>query len=174
VIEIIPLTEETMDPEIDLCLKFHPSGYIVPKDDAIQGRIAKRKFLKKVFKKVRPAGFIAIEHDKPLALLELMPREIAARNGYITGSNDNKEDILTIVCLEVTSDQNRKQVMELMVTHLVNNLELFKPFKTIEVGAFPQNVDFHPAWVYEDNGFIIVEDRSIAKVLSVSIPDSRV
>jgi hypothetical protein len=171
VIEIIPLTEKTMELEIDLCLKFHPSGYKVPEDDAIQGRDAKKKFLKKVFEEVIPAGFIAIENGKPLALLELVPRKIAARNGYITGLKDIDEDTLTIVCLEVTSNQNRKQIMKIMVEHLVNNLELFKPFKMIEVGAFPQDVDFHPAWVYEDNGFTTVEDRDVAKVLSISVPE---
>ena len=84
--EILPLNEETMDLEIDLCLKCHPSGFVVPESSAEEGRWAKKEFLGKVFGRVRPAGFVAVDGDEPVALLELMPREYARRNGYITGS----------------------------------------------------------------------------------------
>lgn len=168
--EILPLNEETMDLEIDLCLKCHPSGFVVPERSAEEGRRAKKEFLGKVFGRVRPAGFVAVEDGEPVALLELMPREYARRNGYITGSTGRDEETLTIVCLEVALNQDRREVMGGMVAHLTENLELFRPFKRIEVGAFPRDVDFHPAWVYEENCFEVVEDRGVARVLSISIP----
>jgi hypothetical protein len=36
--EILPLTEETMGLEMDLCLRFHPSVYTVPEANAGEGR----------------------------------------------------------------------------------------------------------------------------------------
>jgi hypothetical protein len=170
VMNIFPLNEETMDLEIDLCLRCHPSGFVVPEGSAEEGRRTKKAFLKKVFGRVKPAGFVAAENGRPVALLELMPRDYARRNGYITGSTGRDEETLTIVCLEVALNQDRRKVMDGMVAHLADNLGLFQPFKRIEVGAFPQDVDFHPAWVYEDNGFKVVEDRGVARVLSISVP----
>ena len=74
------------------------------------------------------------------------------------------------MCLEAALNQERREVMDGMVAHLTENLELFRPFKRIEVGAFPRDVDFHQAWVYDDNGFEVVEDRGVARVLSISVP----
>jgi hypothetical protein len=168
--EVLPLNEETMDIEIDLCLKCHPSSFVVPEGSAEEGRKMKRAFLKKVLRRVRPAGFVAVEDGEPVALLELMPRDYARRNGYITGSTGLDKETLTIVCLEVALNQDRREVMGEMVARLRDGLDFFRPFKRIEVGAFPRDVDFHPTWVYEDNGFEVVEDRGVARVLSISVP----
>jgi hypothetical protein len=168
--EVLPLNEETMELEMDLCLRCHPSGFVVPERSAEEGRRTKKEFLMKVFSRVRPAGLVAVEDGEPVALLELMPRDYARRNGYITGTTGRDDETLTIVCLEVALNQDRRKVMDGMVAHLTDNLELFQPFKRIEVGAFPRDVDFHPAWVYEDNDFEVVEDRGVARVLSISIP----
>ncbi len=167
--DILPLNEETMDLEIDLCLKCHPSGFVVPEGSAEEGRRTKKAFLKKVLSRVSPAGFVAAENGKPVALLELMPRDYARRNGYITGSTGLDEETLTIVCLEVALNQDRETVMDRMVAHLAENLDLFRPYKRIEVGAFPRDVQFHPAWVYEKNGFETIEDRDTARVLALPI-----
>lgn len=171
--DILPLNEETMDLEINLCLKYHPSGFVVPEGSVEEGRRTKKAFLKKVLRRVSPAGFVAAENGKPVALLELMPRDYAWRNGYITGSAGLDEETLTIVCLEVALNQDRETVMDGMVAHLVENLELFRPFKRIEVGVFPQDVDFHPAWVYEKHGFETLEDRGVARVLVIAMSQSK-
>ena len=168
-LKILPLNEETLDLEIDLCVKFHPSGFFPDEELAEEGRKLKKILMKRIFEKVTPAGFIAIDEGKPVALLELMPREYARRNGYITGLEGVDEETLTILCLEVARDQDRKRVMESMVRYLINNLSVFRPFKRIEVGAFPGDVDFHPSWVYENVGFKVAEDRDTVKVLSISI-----
>jgi len=55
--------------------------------------------------------------------------------------------------------------MDGMVAYLAENSERFRPFKQIKVGAFPRDVDFHLACVYEDHGFEVVEDRGVARVL---------
>jgi hypothetical protein len=170
VIKILPLNHKSMDKEIDLCLKFHPSGKVPNSKSAEKGRELKRKFLEKVFEKVEPAGFIALDGDKPVGLLELMPREYARRNGYITGSRGTDKDVLTIVCLEVSLGENRKKVMNLLVSHLLDNLHIFSPFKEIEVGAFLGDVEFHPSWVYEKHGFKVIEERGNARILKIQIP----
>jgi hypothetical protein len=159
-----------MDLEIDLCIKFHPSGFIPDEKNAKEGRILKRKFLQRVFEKVNPAGFIAVKDGKPIGLLELMPRAYARRNGYITGINGIDNDTLTIVCLEVALGENRKEVIGKLVAHLVDNLNKFRSYRRLEVGAFPRDVEFHPSWVYEKYGFNVSEDREIVKVLTISIP----
>jgi len=129
--------------------------------------------LKKVFSRVSPAGFVAAENGKPVAPLELMPRDYARRNGYITGSTGRDEETLTIVCLEVALNQDRRKVMDGKVAHLTENLELFRSYKRIEVGAFSQDVDFHPAWVYEKHGFETLEDRGVVSVLIIAMPQSK-
>ena len=62
-------------------------------------------------------------------------------------------------------------MMRAMVSHLAQNLEQFKPYRRIEVGAFPRDVDFHPAWVYQEHGFRVAEDRGEALVLTIQIPE---
>ena len=57
-----------------------------------------------------------------------------------------------------------------MVAHLTRNLEQFRPYCRIEVGAFPRDVDFHPAWVYQEAGFQVAEDRGEALVLTIRVP----
>ena len=166
---ILPLTEETLDLEIDLCLRFHPSGFSPQGPEADLGRKMKKELFEEIFEIVRPAGFVAEEDGEPVTLLEIMPREYARRSGYITGFEGEDEETLTIVCLEVAYSKNRKEIMDLMVSHLVKNLELFKPFKRIEVGAFPRDVDFHPVWVYQKNGFEVSEDRGDSLILTIPL-----
>ncbi len=169
-IEMLPLNEETMDLEIDLCLRFHPSGIVPDGKNAERGRALKKRFLRRVFDKVSPAGFVAVRGGKPVGLLELMPRAYARVSGYITGRRGHDDHTLTIACLEVAVGENRKEVMEKLVNHLTGNLRVFRPYRQIEVGAFPGDVEFHPAWVYERRGFSVVEDRGAARLLAVLIP----
>lgn len=172
-IKILPLNRKSMDKEIDLCLKFHPSGMVPSPENAKKGRELKKKFLEMVFSKVEPAGFIALNSNRPIGLLELMPREYAQRNGYITGSRGDDKDVLTTVCLEVSFGENRKKVMDMLVSHLVNNLHIFSSFKEVEAGAFLGDVEFHPSRVYEKHGFRIVEDRGKARILAIQIPPKK-
>jgi hypothetical protein len=166
---ILPLTRDTLDLEIDLCLQCHPSGYIVAGIDAIEGRNLKKALFDKIFRVLESAGYVAIEDDAPISLLELMPRKFARRNGYITGSTGSDDEVLTIVCLEVAYGWDRKHLMRVMVRHLVENIQDFSPFKYIEVGAFSQDVSFHPSWVYLEAGFHLVEDRINAGVYSIEL-----
>ena len=164
---LLPLDEESMDLEIDLCLRCHPSGVVVEGEAAEEGREAKRRFLRGVLKRVNPAGFVAENDGKPVALLELMPRDAARLSGYVTGEDGGT---LTVACLEVARGHERKPAMRMMVGHLVRNLGLFRPYRRIEVGGFPGDVDFNPAWVYEEAGFRVDEDRGAVRVLSIEIP----
>jgi hypothetical protein len=169
-VKIRPLAEETLDLELDLCLRCHPSGFVSQGPEVEEGRRLKRQFIYEVLQHVRPAGFVAEEDGGPAALLELMPREYARRSGYITGAQGEDDETLTIVCLEVAHGFERKDTMRAMVVHLTRNLEQFKPYRRIEVGAFPRDVHFHPAWVYKEGGFEVAEDRGEALVLLIKIP----
>ena len=168
---IHPLTEETLDLELDLCLRCHPSGFTPRGPEVEEGRRLKKRFVRKVLQHVRPAGFVAEADGGPVALLELMPREYARRSGYITGDHGEDDKILTIVCLEVAHGYDRKEMIRAMVSYLIRNLKLFRPFRRIEVGAFPQDVDFHPAWVYQEAGFLVAEDRGEVLVLTIQVPE---
>lgn len=170
---ILPLDHQSMDKEIDLCLKFHPSGKIPSPRNAKKGRKLKKQFLEMVFKKVEPAGFIALSGNRPIGLLELMPREYARTNGYIIGSRGDDKNVLTIVCLEVSFGEDRRKVMDMLVSHLVSNLRSFGSFKKIEVGAFQGDVEFHPSWVYEKHGFQRLEERGKALILAIQIPSEK-
>ena len=166
---IHPLAEETLDLELDLCLRCHPSGFTPRGPEVEEGRRLKKQFVHEVLRRVRPAGFVAEVDGSPVALLELMPREYARRSGYITGSMGEDDETLTIACLEVAHGYERKAMMRAMVSHLTQNLERFKPYRRIEVGEFPRDVDFHPAWVYQEHDFEVAEDRGEALVLSIRI-----
>ena len=168
---IHPLTEETLDLELELCLRCHPSGFSPQGPEVEEGRRLKKELFKEIFERVRPAGFVAEESGSPVSLLELMPREYARRSGYITGDHCDDDQTLTIVCLEVAHGYDRKEMMRAIVSHLTKNLELFRPFERIEVGGFPRDVDFHPAWVYQEAGFLVAEDRGEALVLTIQIPE---
>jgi hypothetical protein len=168
--KIHPLTEETLDLELDLCLRCHPSGFSPQGPEAEEGRRLKKQFVHDVLGHVRPAGFVAELDGRPVALLELMPREYARGIGCITGTQGEDDETLTIACLEVAHGHERKDRMRAMVSHLTRNLEQFKPYRCIEVGAFPKDVDFHPAWVYQEGGFQVAEDRGEALVLTIQIP----
>ncbi|UCH56792.1 MAG: hypothetical protein JSV18_05425 [Candidatus Bathyarchaeota archaeon] len=109
--EILPLNEETMDIEIELCLRLHPSGFVHDEEYFRRGREMKRNFLKRVLRRVNPAGFVAVRGSKPAGLLELMPREYARLNGYITGTKGDDGLTLTIACLEVAVGEDRSSVM---------------------------------------------------------------
>jgi hypothetical protein len=167
---IHPLTEETLDLELDLCLRCHPSGFSPQSPEVEEGRRLKKRFVHEVLQHVRPAGYVAEVDGSPVALLELMPRGYARRSGYITGAHGEDVETLTIACLEIAHGYDRMEMMRAMVFHLTRNLERFRPYRRIEVGAFPRDVDFHPAWVYRENGFRVAEDRGEALVLAISIP----
>jgi len=167
---LLPLDENSMDLEIDLCLRCHPSGVVVNGEAAEEGRDAKRLFLQGVLERVNPAGFVAEDSGAPVALLELMPRDVARLSGYVTGDEGEDGRTLTVACLEVAHGYERKPTIRMMVGHLVGNLGLFRPYRRIEVGGFPGDVDFNPAWVYEEAGFTVDEDRETVKILSVEIP----
>lgn len=167
---IHPLTEETLDLELDLCLRCHPSGFSPQGPEAEEGRRLKTRFIHEVLQHVNPVGFVAEDDGSPVALLELMPREYARRSGYITGTRGEDDETLTIACLEVALGNERKDRMRAMVNHLTRNLEQFRPYRRIEVGGFPKDVDFHPAWVYLEGGFEVAEDRGEALVLTIQIP----
>jgi len=169
-VNIHPLTEETLDLELDLCLRCHPSGFTPRGPEVEEGRRLKKQFVREVLQRVRPAGFVAEVDGGPVALLELMPREYARRSGYITGAMGEEDETLTIACLEIAQGYERKEMMRAMVSHLTRNLEMFRPYRRIEVGAFPRDVDFHPAWVYQEHGFQVAEDRGEALVLTIQIP----
>jgi hypothetical protein len=169
--KVHPLTEETLDLELELCLRCHPSGFSPRGSMVDEGRRLKKELFREIFERVRPAGFVAGEEGSPVSLLEMMPREYARRSGYIIGDHGEDDETLTIVCLEVAYGYDRKEMMRAMVSHLTRNLELFRPFRRIEVGAFPRDVDFHPAWVYQEAGFLIAEDRDEALVLTIQIPE---
>ena len=77
------------------------------------------------------------------------------------------------MCLEVALNQDRRKVMDGKVAHLTENLELFRSYKRIEVGAFSQDVDFHSVWVYEKHGFETLEDRGVVSVLIIAMPQSK-
>ena len=169
--KVHPLTEETLDLELELCLRCHPSGFSPEGPEVEEGRRIKKELFSEIFERVRPAGFVAEEGGSPVSLLELMPREYARRSGYITGDHGEDDKILTIVCLEVAHGYDRKEMIRAMVSYLIRNLKLFRPFRRIEVGAFPRDVDFHPTWVYQEAGFLVAEDRGEVLVLTIQVPE---
>lgn len=169
-LSIRPLDAGGVDLAITLCLRHHPSGEVVPEEAANAGRKAKAAYLQEVLAALGLAGYLAVDERAglPAGILELAPRPLAARCGFITGRGEGPA--VTVTCLEAGRGRDRPVVERALVAHLAANREAFRPHAAVEVGAFPGEHGFPPAAVFLAAGFTPVEHRGRAVVLRLGIP----
>lgn len=151
-IQWVPLTKDTYRDEMRLCLENYPYGN--PADRFHNRCITiKEKVFEEVFSKVDTAGVFAVWGNAVVGLIEVFPREIVRKYGYLTGSHGKDENYLTVGCLEVGYGIPRKE----MIDELFFQLERLYPKLCrhfIEgVGTFEWNTGFTPYWVYDKYGF---------------------
>lgn len=151
-IQWVPLNKDTYLDEMRLCLENYPYGN--PADRFHNQCITiKERVFKEVFGIVDTAGVFAVWNNAVLGLIEVFPREIVRKYGYLTGSHGEDETYLTVGCFEVGYGIPRKE----MIDELFFQLEGIYPTlcrRFIEgVGTFEWNTGFTPYWVYDKYGF---------------------
>lgn len=154
-----PITAETVQEEMGMCLCNYPFGD-PPQEFHPACRALKASFFAEVWPLENVAGIYAKLQDSVVGLLEVLPRELLRKYGYMTGTRGKDSDVLTVGCYEVGRGMPRKTMLGLLMTQLETVFPQFHR-KTLEGIGIPGWDDgFNPAWVYEAHGFIRTEQLS--------------
>lgn len=156
-IQFYPIDCHSYQEEMMMCLCNYPYGNPPKKfhDSCIR---IKEQVYSEVWKKEEIAGIYAKYKEKVVGLLEIMPREIIRKYGYMTGTKGNDEDYLTVGCYEVGSGMPRVAMIDVLQKQLIKFYPCFRR-KLIEgVGIYGWNDGFNPYWVYEKYGYRKVDE----------------
>lgn len=170
-IEWIPITTASYQNEMTMCLQNYPYGN-PPKRFHKRCTEIKEKVFLEVFEKENIAGIYAKYHDKVIGLLEVFPRQIIRKYGFLTGNKGNDEDYLTVGCYEVGFGIPRKEMIDELMFQLKDCYSKFKRKYIEGIGVFEWNEGFMPYWVYDKYDFhkaeiikdnIVVMEKEISK-----------
>lgn len=171
-LEVVPLTVAGCASEFGMCLERHPSGLKVARRAAEEGAAQKRRWLEGLD---LPDGFYGVaarRGDRVVGLLEVYPRPVAARAGFVTGTWGDGEDdrILTVACLEVAQGESRQPIMEFLLEGLLDELDARpRGFEHLEAfGKYGNMAGLNPYWLYDKYGFTRREETEpgVGAVLS--------
>ncbi|RZT02015.1 hypothetical protein [Cuneatibacter caecimuris] len=169
-IQFLPITRENCLTEMSMCLCNYPFGN--PPERYHRECIGlKSQVFSEVWKTEETAGIFAQYNGKVIGLLEVLPREILQKYGFMTGTIGNDEDCLSVGCYEVGYGIPRAEMIDELMCHLEKIYGLFHR-KVIEgIGIYEWSEGFNPYWVYEKYGFHKVEQLSGSViVMSKKIP----
>jgi len=163
---------DAADPSrnLGMCLGRHPSGFAPEPGAGERGGSLKRHWLGSLD---LPEGFFGVaasREESVVGILEVYPRRIAARAGYVTGTWGESDKILTMTCLEVARDEARQPVMEFLLEGLLKELAGSKHgFEHVEaVGIYGNLAGFNPYWLFDKYGFTRREERVPGKSVIMS------
>lgn len=163
-IEWIPITKETCLEEMSMCLHHYPYGNPPAKYHRDCVNIKSRVY-KEVFEKEDIAGIYAKYKDKVIGLIEVFPREIIRKHGYLTGKAGNDGDYLTVGCYEIAYGIPRKEMIDELMYQLESISIGFKRSYIEGIGVYGCIEGFNPYWVYDKYGFIKSEEISASMVV---------
>jgi hypothetical protein len=92
-------------------------------------------------------------------LLEVLPREIVRKHGYMTGSQGCDTEILTVACYEIAFGIPRTLMIDELMYQLIKIKDSFSRKKVEGIGVYGCNDGFNPYWVYEKYGFSKKEQK---------------
>ncbi len=151
-ITFLPITRDNYNEEMSMCLCNYPFGN-PPK----QFRNACIEIKSKVFSEVwgfeSIAGIYAKYNGNVIGLLEVMPREIIGKYGFMTGTLGTDGEYLSIGCYEVGYGIPRIAMLDALMIHLKSNFHLFHRKYLEGIGVKGCNDGFNPYWVYQKHGF---------------------
>lgn len=158
-ISFIPITKNNYLKEMSMCLTNYPFGN--PPEQYHEGCISlKAQVFSEVWKKEDIAGVFAVLDDRVIGLLEVMPREILHKYGYMTGSTGEESSTLTIGCYEVGYGIPRVEMLDALMEHLEKVYPLFHRSYIEGIGIYGWRDGFNPYWVYEKYGYSRTEKLS--------------
>lgn len=151
-IEWIPITIANYQDEMTMCLQNYPYGNPPKRFHKKCVEIKKKVFLE-VLEKEKIVGIYAKYQGKVIGLLEIFPREIIRKYGFLTGDKGNDEDYLTVGCYEVGFGIPRKEMIDELMFQLEKHYSKFTRTYLEGIGVFEWNEGFMPYWVYDKYGF---------------------
>ncbi|MCD2346779.1 hypothetical protein [Clostridium guangxiense] len=151
-IEWIPITIANYEDEMTMCLKNYPYGNPPKRFHKKCVEIKKKVFLE-VLEKENIAGIYAKYQGKVIGLLEIFPREIMRKYGFLTGNKGDDEDYLTVGCYEVGFGIPRKEMIDELMFQLEKYYSKFIRTYLEGIGVFEWNEGFMPYWVYDKYDF---------------------
>jgi hypothetical protein len=163
-IQWLPITSKTAADEMTMCLHNHPHGN-PPKQFHKNCIDAKMSIFNMAWEMENCAGIYAKYNDKVIGLLEVFPREILRKYGFVTGNTGNDSEYLTIGCYEVAIGMPRLEIIDELLRRLEMNCNLFKRNRIEGIGVFERPDGFTPYWVYDKYGFKRTETITEYKVV---------
>ena len=151
-VEFIPITQENYLEEMTMCLCNYPFGNPPERYHAECVRIKSTVFAE-VWEHESIAGVYAKYAGKVVGLLEVFPREIIRKHGYMTGSAGEDGDYLTVGCFEVGYGIPRVEMIDELMVQLGLLLKRFSRRYIEAIGVYEWNDGFQPYWVYDKYSF---------------------
>ena len=152
----LPIKKDNFKDEMKLCTENYPYGN-PPKQVHNRCITLKEEVFKKVFATERIAGVFAQWDRKVVGLIEVFPREIIRKYGFLAGTCRRDEEYLTVGCLEVGYGIPRKEMIDELFFQLEKNYADLGRHLLEGVGTFEWNTGFTPYWVYDKYGFHLSE-----------------
>lgn len=151
-IKYIPITMSNYKDEMTMCLENYPYGN-PPRRYHKRCAALKEKIFTEVLEKEDIAGIYAKYQNKVIGLIEVFPREVIKKYGFLAGMKGKDEDYLTVGCYEVGFGVPRKEMIDELMFQLENYYSHFKRKYIEGIGVFEWNEGFMPYWVYDKYGF---------------------
>lgn len=147
-----PISFQNYKDEMMMCLWNYPFGN--PPKKFHQNCIEiKKQVFNEAWKEEEIAGVYAKYKENVIGLLEVFPREILKKYGYMTGTTGKDKDFLSVGCYEVGYGISRVDMIDLLMRELQAYFPLFHRQYIEGVGIYGWNEGFNPYWVYEKYHF---------------------
>lgn len=158
-IRFSPITKANFLTEMTMCLQNYPFGNppVQFHQDCIR---IKSCIFSEVLEQEGIAGVYAEYDGKVAGLLEVFPREIVKKYGYMTGFSENDTEVLSVGCYEVGAGMPRVEMIDALMAQLEKLYPRFHRKKLEGVGIYGWRDGFNPYWVYEKYGFVKSETLS--------------
>lgn len=153
-----------------MCLCNYPFGNL-PKQFHESCMAIKAQVFSEVWSQEAVAGIYAKYRGTVIGLLEVMPREILRKYGYMTGTLGNDSSWLSIGCFEIGYGIPRVPMIDLLMQELETVYPAFHRRQLEGVGIYGWMDGFNPHWVYEKYGFEKVENLSENTVVMAKTMD---
>jgi hypothetical protein len=148
----IPITADSFAEEMTMCLQNYPHGN---PPSRYHGRCKQLKeaVYREVFQIEDIAGVYGRWKEKVIGLLEVFPRNILQRHGFLTGNKGIDTEYLTVGCYEVGYGMPRIHVIDELMFQLEMLYPAFRRPYLEGVGVLEWQEGFTPYWVYDKYGF---------------------
>ena len=151
-VQFEPINRQNYMEEMTMCLCNYPFGN-PPKQFHKSCMEIKTQVFAEVWEAEEIAGIYGKYKGKVVGLLEVMPREILKKYGYMTGTMGNDSEYLSVGCYEVGCGMPRVEMINLLMGKLEGVFSLFRRRRLEGVGIYGWEDGFNPYWVYEKYGF---------------------